>query len=81
MRGSAVSLARSLAFPRQRRTCRRSLTDKSENVSDGGDEDDQGVGADQQDHGDDGVADPAEVLGGAQEMGDGGADLRGEDSG
>lgn len=52
--------------------------DEAENVPDGGDEDDQGVGAGQQDHGDDGVADPAEVLGRAQELVDGGTDLRGE---
>lgn len=52
------------------------LTDESKDVPDGGDEDDQGIGAGQQDHGDDNVADPAEVLGGAQEVVDGGADLR-----
>lgn len=46
----------------------RALTDEAEDVPDGGDEDDQGVGACQQDHGDDNVADPAEVLGGAQEV-------------
>lgn len=44
------------------------LTDEPEDVPDGGDEDDQGVGACQQDHSDDNVADPAEVLGGAQEV-------------
>lgn len=44
------------------------LTDEAEDVPDGGDEDDQGVGAGEQDHGDNDVADPAEVLGGAQEV-------------
>lgn len=55
----------------------RPLTDESKDVPDGGDEDDQGVGAGQQYHGDDNVADPAEVLGGAQEVVDRGADLQG----
>lgn len=55
----------------------RQLTDEAKDVPDGGDEDDQGVGASQQDHGDDDVADPAEVLGGAQEVVDRGADLQG----
>lgn len=53
-------------------------TDEAKNVPDGGDKDNQGVGAGQQDHGDDGVADPAELLGGAQELVDGGANLHGE---
>ena len=54
------------------------LTDEAKDVPDGGDKDDQGVGAGQQDYGDDGVADPAELLRGAQELVDGGADLRRE---
>lgn len=54
------------------------LTNEAKDVSDGGDKDDQGVGAGQQDHGDDGVADPAELLRGAQELVDGGADLQRE---
>lgn len=57
----------------------QTLTDESKDVPDGGDEDDQGVGAGQQDHGDGNVADPAEVLGGAQEVVDRGADLRGRE--
>lgn len=54
------------------------LTNETKDVSDGGDKDDQGVGASQQDNGDDGVADPAELLRGAQELVDGGADLQRE---
>lgn len=49
-------------------TAVRPLTDEPEDVPDGGDEDDQGVGASKQDQGDDKVADPAEVLGGAHEV-------------
>lgn len=51
------------------------LTDKAEDVSDGGHEDDQSIGAGQQNHCDDGVTDPAELLGGTQQLVDRGADL------
>jgi len=51
-------------------------TDEAKDVPDGGDKDDQGVGAGQQDHGDDGVADPAEFLGGAQQVVDRSTNLR-----
>jgi len=42
------------------------LTNKAKDIPDGGDKDDQGVSASQQDHSDDGVTDPAEVSCGAQ---------------
>lgn len=42
--------------------------DDAKNVPDAGDKDDQGVGAGQQGYSDDGVADPAELLRGAQEL-------------
>lgn len=54
---------------------KQTLTNEAKNVPDGGNEDDQGVGAGQQDHSDDGVANPAEVLGSAQELVDRGTDL------
>lgn len=54
------------------------LTNESKNVPDSRDEDDQGVGAGQQHYGDDGVADPAEVLRGTQELVDGGTNLERE---
>lgn len=44
------------------------FTYEAKNVPNGGDTDDQGVGAGQQDYSDDGVADPAEVLRGTQEL-------------
>lgn len=44
------------------------LTDEAKDVPDGGDKDDQGIGASQQNYRDDGVADPAELLRGAQEL-------------
>lgn len=44
------------------------FTYEAKNVPYGGDKDDQDVGAGQQDNGDDGVADPAEVLRGTQEL-------------
>lgn len=40
----------------------QTLTNETEDISDGWDKDDQGVGASQQDHCDNGVADPAEFL-------------------
>lgn len=52
------------------------LTYEAKDVPYGGDKDDQGVGANQQAHGDDGVTDPAEVLGGTQELVDGGTNLQ-----
>lgn len=55
---------------------KETLTNEAKNVPDSGDEDDQGVGAGQQHDGDDGVADPAEVLRGTQELVDGGTNLR-----
>lgn len=51
-------------------------TDEAKDVPDGRDCDDQNIGASQQDHGDDGVADPAEVLSGAQEVVDRGTNLQ-----
>lgn len=53
----------------------QTLTDEAEDVLDGRDKDDQSVGASQQDHCDDGVTDPAEVLRGAQELVDRGTNL------
>lgn len=55
--------------------CGRTLTDEAEDVAYAGDEDDQDVGSGQQDHGDDGVADPAELLLGAQQVVDRRTDL------
>lgn len=52
------------------------LTYEAKDVPYGGDKDDQGVGASQQAYGDDGVTDPAEVLGGTQELVDGGTNLQ-----
>lgn len=51
------------------------LTKEAEDILDGGNKDDQEVGATQQDHGDDDVADPAEVFLGAHEVDDGCTDL------
>ena len=50
-------------------------TYKSKDVPNGGDKDDQAVGASQQDYSDDNVADPAEFLGGTQELVDRGPNL------
>lgn len=58
--------------------CVQTRTNKAKDVPYGGDKDDQGVGASQQDHSDDGVADPAEVLGGTQELVDRGPNLERE---
>lgn len=51
------------------------LTDEAEDVSDGGDEDDQHVVEGQDGGGDQHVASPAELSTAEQQSGDGGADL------
>lgn len=53
-------------------------TNEAKDVPDGGDQDHQGVGSSEQAHGDDGVADPAELLGGGQVVVDGGTNLHRE---
>lgn len=51
-------------------------TDDAKDVLDVGGEDDQSIGATQQAQSNKGVADPAEILRGAEEMVDGGTNLQ-----